>query len=198
MGKAKKYLLSNQTQLGSAEIIKVNSRRRGQLLGLGKDQAHEIAPFDLNASVGLGPGKLKGSCTLKNAIGSGLGDLNGPSSLKDWVGLGSGKSNGSSSFKAFVGLGPGGSKGTRSLKETVGHGPGNKSIWVFKPSAVSDGVNSGLPSETCDQYQEASGYYSDIEIHSTKKMVRRAASVPLNQKKIKSPCTKVLKRVRQN
>ena len=41
----------------------------------------------------------------------------------------------------------------------------------------------------------AYGYYSDIEIFNSKKPVRRAASVPINQKESKNSGSKVIKRV---
>ena len=164
-------------------------------MGSDKVQARKKAQLDLEASLGLGPGTVSRSCTANKVGGYGPGDATGPSPFQDSVGPGPGRWIGSCSLKDSAGIGTRVSDGSSSIKDVNGPGLGNKAFQGLIFRDVSDGVQSEVPFETSVQYQVASGYYSDLEILGTKKMVRRAASVPLSQKKLKSPCFKVLKRV---
>ena len=72
---------------------------------------------------------------------------------------------------------------------------GNRFTGDTNKLSNSRGVTTGNYSEIIDHNQEASGYFSEIEISNNKSPFRRAVSVPIYQKEIRNSKSKVIKRV---
>ena len=77
-------------------------------------------------------------------------------------------------------------------------GPANRLAAFSGQKSASPGLISKLRVGIQDQYYLGSGYYSDTKNFKDKKPVRRASSVPINQKETKYPAPKVKNRVNPN